>query len=390
MAKTISDVVIVGGGIAGVATAYYQAKSGVRSVVVEREAIASHASGFAYGGLSPLGGAGIPGPMFPLSLKSFDLHMELSASLPDESGIDFEFRMRPSLGLAFSEDEESHIKSGLDWQGQHPGFSAEWMDVSGLRAVDARISPAAIGGGMVEGMAEVEPYKFVLALAQAAEKMGARVRHGVVTGLKRSGSRVTGVTLKNGDIEADAVVLALGPWSGGCSDWVGVPIEVGPLKGQIIRLKAPGPPLECSIGWSHNYATTKPDGLLWAGTTEERAGFDVAPTAEARDEIMSVVLKMMPSLEDAQFVRQTACLRPLSSDGLVVLGPVPGWEDLYIATGAGRKGILYGPGVGSVTAGLVLGRDVELDISPFDPGRFAAKGDTGEDAEADSAFLPGA
>ena len=81
MAKSSADVVIVGGGIAGMTTAYYLAKSGVPSVVVERDAIGSHASGFAYGGLSPLSGFGIPGPMAEIAQDGMRLHRELSKSL---------------------------------------------------------------------------------------------------------------------------------------------------------------------------------------------------------------------------------------------------------------------------------------------------------------------
>src|SRR5919206_4343946 len=97
-----TDVVIVGGGIAGMTTAYYLAKSGVTSVVVERDAIGSHASGFAYGGLSPLGGFGIPGPLAEIAQDGMRLHRELSKSLLEETGIDVDFRMRASLALAFT------------------------------------------------------------------------------------------------------------------------------------------------------------------------------------------------------------------------------------------------------------------------------------------------
>src|SRR5262249_9004656 len=82
-------------------------------------------------------------------------------------------------------------------------------------------------------------------------------------------ARVTGVVLERETLSCASAVLALGPWSADASDWIGVPIDVRPLKGQILRLQAPGPPVECSVGWGHNYATTKTDGLLWAGTTEE-------------------------------------------------------------------------------------------------------------------------
>src|SRR5438309_10685564 len=97
MAESSADIVIVGGGIAGMTTAYYLAKSGVPSLVVERDAIGSHASGFAYGGLSPLSGFGIPGPQAEIARDGMRLHRELSKSLLEETGIDVDFRVRFSL-----------------------------------------------------------------------------------------------------------------------------------------------------------------------------------------------------------------------------------------------------------------------------------------------------
>ena len=107
MASTSTDVVIVGGGIVGIATAYYLAKAGVRSVVVERDSVGSHASGFAYGGLSPLvdAGPGHPSPASALAEEGMRLHRELATSLPEETGVNTEYRLRPSLSLAFTEAE---------------------------------------------------------------------------------------------------------------------------------------------------------------------------------------------------------------------------------------------------------------------------------------------
>jgi glycine oxidase len=147
---------------------------------------------------------------------------------------------------------------------------------------------------------------------------------------------------------------------------------VRPLKGQILRLQAPGPPVACSVGWGHNYATTKPDGLLWAGTTEEEAGFDEETTREARDEVGAALVKMLPPMAEAQVVHQTACLRPVASDGLLLLGRAPGLERVYVATGAGRKGILLGPAMARAVADLILTGKSGLALEAFAPGRFAA------------------
>src|SRR5882672_12058580 len=366
MTRSSADVVIVGGGIAGMTTAYYLAKAGVASVVVER----GHASGFAYGGLSPLSGFGIPGPQAEIALDGMRLHRELSKSLLEETGIDVDFRMRSSLALAFTQADLQRLRAALPWQQQQPGYAVRWLDGAEARRVEPRIADEALGAMLVEGGGAVEPYRLVLALTRAAERLGVRVRHGRAIGLRRDDGRVTGVILEREVLSCAAAVLALGPWSAEASDWIGVPIDVRPLKGQILRLQAPGPPVECSVGWGHNYATTKTDGLLWAGTTEEEAGFDEESTPAARDEIGAALVKMLPVMADAQIALQTACLRPLASDGLLVLGRVPGLEHVYVATGAGRKGILYGPAMGRAIADLVLGCHTRVALEAFAPGRF--------------------
>ena len=178
------------------------------------------------------------------------------------------------------------------------------------------------------------------------------------------------MTTESGEISCDTVVVAMGPWCGETSSWLGIRVEVSPLKGQIIRLRAPGPPVQ-SVNWSGNYATTKPDGLLWAGTTEEEVGFDENPTPEARDKVTSALLKMLPSLVDAQLAQQTACLRPRAADDLLLLGAVPGWEGVYMTTGGGRSGVLLGPAMGRITADLITTGSSNIPIEGLEPGRFS-------------------
>ncbi|MCH7786939.1 MAG: FAD-dependent oxidoreductase [Chloroflexi bacterium] len=230
-----------------------------------------------------------------------------------------------------------------------------------------------LGGVHSEGGGEVEPYRLVLALVQAAEKVGATIRHGSVVGLRSEGGRVNRVVLENDEIACENVVLAMGPWSSEASSWLNMPVPVTPLKGQILRLQAPGAPFQCALNWSGNYATSKPDGLLWAGTTEEDVGFNDTPTTEARDKIMASLLKMVPSMTEARLAQHTACLRPLSADGLLLLGKAPGWEGVYLATGAGRQGIMLGPAMARITVDLITKGATDLPIADFDPARFAAK-----------------
>lgn len=365
------DVAIIGGGIVGAATAYYLGEAGVSTVIIERDAVGSHASGHAYGGLSAMAGPGVHGPTQELSRLSVRLYREMAGTLPDETGVNIEYRDRPSLILCLSDEEAEAAKHGLPVMQREAGYSVSWLAGDDLNAVEPRISPEARGAVYIEGTSDLEPQRLTTALAKGAEIRGARFEHGEVTGVTRDGARVTGVTLGDRHIACDKVVIAMGPWSGAASEWLGFPIAVRPLKGQILRLRASGAPYRCSMGWAGNYAVTKPDGHVWAGTTEEEAGFDETTTPEARDTIMSALSKMVPALAEAQVVRQTACPRPLSADYMPLLGPAPGWEGVYVATGGGRSGIILGASMGRITADLVALGTSEMPIRDFDPGRFA-------------------
>ncbi|MCH8937559.1 MAG: FAD-dependent oxidoreductase, partial [Gemmatimonadetes bacterium] len=170
------------------------------------------------------------------------------------------------------------------------------------------------------------------------------------------------VVVGRDEVSCGAVVMAMGPWSGSASGWVGTELAVRPLKGQILRLKIDGAPLP-HLSWEGSYATTKPDGLVWIGTTEENAGFDATPTAEARESILRSAVAVLPYLANAQVVQHTACLRPVAPDGLPILGHVQGKSGVVVATAAGRKGILLGPAIGRLTADLLTRGETDMDIS---------------------------
>ena len=258
----------------------------------------------------------------------------------------------------------------MAWQEREIGTPTRWADLQDVLEIEPRINPAAIGAVVTEGNTNLHPQRLTLALARVAERQGMTIRTATVTGLRRERGQVTAVTLTDGEISASRVVLAAGPWMGLASEWLGVDVPVEPLKGQILRLWAPGPPVPGSISWSSQYATSKPDGLIWTGTTEEEAGFDETTTEEARSEIMSSVTHMLPYTADARVVMQTACLRPVTPDKTLLLGPVPGWEGVYLASGGGRQGIFLGPGIGRVTADLVLEKPLSTPIDGLTLDRF--------------------
>ena len=378
MSRGTADVVIVGGGLVGVATAYFLSGEGVECVVVERDGIASHASGYSYAALGTFDEAGMDGAHFDVASQGMRLHRELAESLLDETGVNVEFRERPSLSLAFDEDEvvaaqspEGWERDRRSWEENAQGHEVRWLTTKDAQRVEPRINPAVLGAVYTEGTSDVNAQRLTLALAMGAEQRGARVVRANVTGLSREGDRVRGVTLEDGEIECNRVVVATGPWSEAASDWLGVPIRMQPWKGQILRLRLPGPPIRASVGGGDHFASTKPDGLTWVGPTFEDAGIDETTTDWARDEIMAAVVKNVPSLSEGEVVVHTACVRPLSADRKLVLGEVPGTEGAYVATGGGRLGLMLGPAMARLTADLVAKGTTTIPLDEFDPGRFA-------------------
>ena len=116
---------------------------------------------------------------------------------------------------------------------------------------------------------------------------------------------------------------------------------------------------------------TKPDGLAWAGTTEEDAGFNEDPSLVARQTIMDNIIQVFPTLKEAEIIQQTACLRPVTADGLPLLGKVCSSEGVIVATGGGRKGILLGPLMGIAAAELITRNTTRHGFLALRPDRPA-------------------
>src|SRR6267142_4029545 len=121
------------------------------------------------------------------------LQRELSKTLLEETGIDVDFRLRSSLALSFTEADVRRLRAALPWQQQQPEYTVRWLDAAEARRVEPRIADETLGATLIEGGGAVEPYRLVLALTRAAERLGVVVRHGRVIGLRRDGKRITGV-----------------------------------------------------------------------------------------------------------------------------------------------------------------------------------------------------
>lgn len=367
------DVIVVGAGVMGCGTAYWLAKAGYKVLVLEQEGIASGASGMAAAMLESVGHGAkllLNDPMADLARASFVQHQEWARVLPEESGVDTGYRESPLVHPVFSPEELATLKPQALELGRHDP-AAQWLEGPALWEVEPRLNRGALGG-LVTPQAQVIAYRYVLALARAAERYGMTMRHGEVVGLVRQADRVTGVRLHNGEtLSASAVVLAMGPWSQHVAQWVGLKVPVYPVRGQLLELRVPDPQLRASISYNGMYVVHKADGTTIAGATEEHeSGFANYPTPEGRQVILEAALHLAPSLGEAEVVNQVVGLRPCSADRLPLIGPVPGWQGLYMLAGHFRSGMLLSAMSTRIIAELIAHGEPPIPIDAFRPGRF--------------------
>ena len=361
----MTDLVVVGGGIVGVSTCYYANRFGADCTLIERDGIASHASGFAFGGLHPRVTASSDSMMPRFAAKSFEEHRLLHRQLESEHGARSTWRPRSSIALAWSEADAHLFQSATSTQAS----PTNWLTTDAIQKLEPRISREVLGGLVHSESAEVDS----AVLAETLHRVASPVtRSDEIVGVEFEHDHVMAVRTSNGDlIEGDAFVFAMGPWSDQAFRWFGLQSTIRPLKGQILRILIDGPRFEHSFSTDGNYMSTKSDGLVWIGTTEEHAGFDESPTEEGRHTISNVLRQMMPELVNFKVVKQTACLRPISLDGDPVVGPISRVSNAYVGTGGGRKGILYGPLMGKYLAELALSQHPKEEWSALRLDRSA-------------------
>ena len=377
-----SDVAVIGAGVVGCSVAYYLAREGVAVTILERESIGSGASAHATGSLSLLGAEFSAGASFEMARASYAEFPDLAAELESATGMDLLYQRRPSLRLALDDEEVELIKSLMAWQ--QPHVKMRWVDAGEVHAIEPRLSPAIIGAVYEDESAQLDSYRFNLALARGAELKGTGILSREATGLVADGSRISGVKTASGDIHCGAVVVAAGTWSRAFTPWLGFPVPVRPMKGERLLLNYPGEPLPVLLSSpKRGHMISRLDGLTSVGSTGGRdydqkelfwgEEFDRQPTETARLELLQRAIDVFPDLERAELVQQLAGSRPLSPDSKPIIGPVPGWDGVLLATGHTTKGIHLGPVTGRIIADYICrgSTQVVADMSEFLPDRFA-------------------
>lgn len=370
----MTDFVLIGGGIIGLSLAYELSKRGMAVTVVEQGEWGGQASSAAAGMLAPLKEFSQPGPLLDLGMKSLQLYPGWAKELEEMTGIEVQLCRSGVLTVALTEDEERSLRQKYEWQ-KEAGYDVHWMTGKELREMEPLLTEAVTAGIYSPGEGHINNQMLLSALVMACRQQGVRLLSGcAVAGMASEGSRVTGVHTTQGMIPAAHTVITAGAWAGMIADWLGVSVPVRPVRGQVAAVSSIGVPLRTVIFGSGGYITPKRDGKIVLGATEDEAGFQREVTLHGLTHVLQGVIPYVPVLQSAAFLQAWAGLRPAAADGLPLLGPLPGWEGVFVAGGHFRNGILLSPVTAvSMSDYLVDGQDGPL--APFSPARFLAASD---------------
>ncbi|MEU7223756.1 glycine oxidase ThiO [Streptomyces chrestomyceticus] len=375
------DVLVIGGGIIGLVTAWRAARLGLRTAVADPApggGAAQVAAGMLaavtelhYGEQTLLG----------LNLASARRYPEFAAELTEASGLDLGYRRCGTLAVALDADDRAHLRD-LHALQLRSGLESEWLTGRECRRLEPLLAPGVRGGLRVDGDHQVDPRRLAAALLAACERAGVVFHRAAAERLTVARGRATGAGLGDGSrVTAGQVVLAAGSRSGLLA---GVPEEVlppvRPVKGQVLRLRMPdglpgGVPflsrtVRAVVRGGPLYLVPRENGELVVGATSEELGWDTTVTAGGVYELLRDAHELVPGITELPLVESRAGLRPGSPDNAPLLGPtaLPG---LLVATGHHRNGVLLTPVTGDVMAAALTGGPLPEEARAFTPDRFA-------------------
>jgi glycine oxidase len=387
---TRKDVIVIGAGVIGCSIAYHLGRRGISVCIVDRESIAVRASGKAWAVFTyapswvayetcvttPSEGLEsgpidtsltVPGESVAhwlfLHSASYDRMPEFAIELKERSGIDIEYCETPSTNLVTQKKFE---EAGGPQQLLRPfreagGVEADWIDAGALREQFPSLNPDYVGG-ITYPAGQVEPYKFCLAMAQAAEKLGAEIVQGEVVAFATQGDKITGVQLASGnELHADAVVLAMGPWIGKGSALLGCEIGCRVVHTECLRAKMPGDLPLHTLGAGGYWILPKKNGeviLAKYGAEDfiDRPNFDASLSEEMKMDAVTGVARILPALEDATIVEHRGdllAMAPTPPYQKPVMGRLPKWQNGYVASRFGGDGVCMSPATGELMAELI-------------------------------------
>ncbi|MFE2722961.1 glycine oxidase ThiO [Kitasatospora sp. NPDC059327] len=381
-AGTHADVLVVGGGVIGLAVAWRAARLGLRDIAVVDPDPGGGAARVAAGMLAPVTELQYgEEPLLRLGMASNERYAAFAAELTEASGgRDTGYRRCGTLAVALDSDDREELRELHSFH-QRLGLDSRWLTGREARKLEPMLAPAVRGGLHVTEDHQVDGRRLAGALVLACERAGVRLHRAEATELLVEDGRAVGVRLGDArTLTADRTVLAAGSRSHLLPGLpAGVLPAIRPVKGQILRLRIPpayrpflSRNVRAVVRGRHLYLVPRENGELVIGATSEEQGYDTTVTAGGVYELLRDAHEVVPGITELPLVETSAGLRPGSPDNAPLLGPtaLPG---LVAATGHYRNGVLLTPVTADLVAEyLATGRTPEL-AEPFSPTRFTTK-----------------
>ncbi|AEY88863.1 glycine oxidase ThiO [Streptomyces olivaceoviridis] len=377
MSSRTSDVLVIGGGIIGLVTAWRAAQRGLATAVVDPEP-GGGAAQVAAGMLAAVTELHYgEETLLALNLESARRYPAFAAELSELTGHDLGYRRCGTLAVALDADDRAHLRE-LHALQQRSGLASEWLSGRECRRLEPMLAPGVRGGLRVDGDHQIDPRRLAAALVAACERAGVVFHRAWAERLDVVRDRAAGVTTADGTaLRADRVVLAAGSLSGRLA---GVPDEllppVRPVKGQVLRLTVPrryapflSRTVRAVVRGGQVYLVPRENGELVVGATSEELGWDTTVTAGGVYELLRDAHELVPGITELPLTETRAGLRPGSPDNAPLLGP-SGLAGLLLATGHYRNGVLLTPVTGDVLAHALVTGELPQEARPFTPRRF--------------------
>lgn len=359
----IGKILIIGGGVIGLSIARELHFRGVKHItILERGAIGREASYAAAGMLAPNAENDIHDDFYELCAASCALYPAFAAEILGETGVDIELERSGTFYLSFNDEDSRVLNARYLWQ-REAGVAVEKLSAAETLKAEPFMSAAVEGSLFYPDDWQVENRKLLAALKRYAELNGINVLENTeVRSLIVENGRSVGARNDGNAFFADATVLATGAWTSFIKiGEVPVPVEVKPIRGQMISFHPPERMFQKVIFSRRGYIVPRMDGRVLSGATVEDAGFDQSTTDEGAKQLLATAAEIAPVLSSLDIADQWTGLRPFAEDGLPVLGQIPGVENLFAATAHFRNGILLAP----VTAKLISDRIVDGAASGY-------------------------
>lgn len=368
------EIVVAGGGLAGAAVALSLARRGAAVNLVEAERPGSAATGASAGMLAPQYESAGAGPLYRALLQCRAHYPHFLDELAELVQPRIDIRWDGMLVANRDAAEAGEAAAMLAWQ-HAEGQRGEVVEIDSALRLQDGIATDVHSYLWLPDEGQVDTQQIAAVLGAALDAAGVRVIPGRrVSALRVASSAVTGIELEDGRVlDADAVVIAAGAWS---ELIAGLPRAVGvrPVRGHMIRFAAGAARLDRLLA-SHaaRYLVPRNDGSILAGSTMDESGYDRSLSDQGLRSVHESAAALLPALHHARPLEQWADLRPISADGLPVIGMDPDIRGLCYATGYGRNGILLAPLAAAVVAGILLNDVTPAPWDAFSPARLPAR-----------------